>query len=204
MAAQRSVVSTSQPHARTAPAAPADGFLDALHSSGPAPELGDAAGVYGWLVGSWEMRVVDLPADGPRREAVGEWHFAWVLEGRAVQDVFIVPARPLRDGPATPRKGNRYGASIRVYDAAAGAWKVIWINPVNGVEEHLLGRRVGDEIVQEGRRADGSLIRWSFVDITADSFTWRGECSTDGGATWFLEAEFFGQRMDGATATPSA
>lgn len=197
MTAERSVLPTSGAPVRTAPTASAAGFLEALHASGPAPELGDAAGVYSWLVGSWEMRVVDYPPDGPPREAAGEWHFGWVLEGRAVQDVFIVPTRPLRDG-SLPRKGNRYGSSIRVYDAAVGAWKVIWINPVNGVEEHLVGRRVGDDIVQEGRCADGSLMRWSFVDITPDSFTWRGELSTDGGATWRLEAEFFGRRIAGA------
>ena len=195
MTAQPSALATSQAPARVAPTAPADGFVAALHASGPAPELGDGANVYGWLVGSWEMRVVDYPTDGPPREAIGEWHFAWVLEGRAVQDVFIVPVRSLRDGTTPPPKGNRYGSSIRVYDAAAGAWKVIWINPVNGTEVHLVGRRVGDQIVQEGRYADGSPIHWSFVDITPDSFTWRGERSTDGGATWLLEAEFFGRRM---------
>jgi hypothetical protein len=200
MTAERSVLPTAASPARAAPTAPADGFLGALHAPGPAPELGDAAGVYGWLVGSWEMRVVDHPPDGPPREAVGEWHFARVLEGRVVQDVFIVPHRPLRGGSALPRNGNRYGSSIRVCDAATGTWKVIWINPVNGVEEHLVGRRVGDEIVQEGRCADGSLLRWSFVDITPDSFTWRGERSTDGGATWILEAEFFGRRVAGAAA----
>lgn len=128
---------------------------------------------------------------------MGEWHFAWVLEGRAVQDVYIAPTRPRRDRSAPPREGNRYGSSIRVYDAVTGAWRVIWINPVTGAEDHLIGRRVGDEVVQDGRCPDGSLIRWSFVDITSDSFTWRGERSTDGGATWILEAEFFGRRTNG-------
>lgn len=60
---------------------------------------------------------------------------------------------------------------------------------------HRRARRVPDVPV---RCADGSLMRWSFVDTTPDSFTWRGELSTDGGATWRLEAEFFGRRMAGA------
>jgi len=87
-----------------------------------------------------------------------------------------------------------------VYDGTTGAWKVIWVNPVTGAENHLVGRRVGNEVVQEGRCADGSLIRWSFIDIAPDSFTWRGERSTDDGATWILEREFFGRRMAGPAA----
>jgi hypothetical protein len=114
--------------------------------------------------------------------------------------VFIVPARSLRGRSAQPREGNHYGSSIRVYDGTTGAWKVIWVNPVTGAENHLVGRRVGNEVVQEGRCADGSLIRWSFIDIAPDSFTWRGERSTDDGATWILEREFFGRRMAGPAA----
>ncbi len=165
-----------------------DTFSEILLADGPSPELGDAAGVYGWLIGSWEMDIIDYGEDGSRHPGQGEVHFAWVLEGRAIQDMWIAPPRAMRAG--APQKGNRYGTTLRVYDPGLGAWRITWINPVTGFHEELIGRKVGDDIVQDGRRADGSLIRWSFREITPRSFHWLGERSTDEGRTWQLEAEF--------------
>jgi hypothetical protein len=44
--------------------------------------------------------------------------------------------------------------------------------------------------VQDGTNDAGEPTRWSFSDITPDSFRWRGERSRDGGATWQLQADF--------------
>jgi hypothetical protein len=53
----------------------------------------------------------------------------------------------------------------------------------------------GDAIVQEGMDSDGTLIRWSFVEITRDRLHWLGEKSTDTGHTWKRRAEIFGRRV---------
>lgn len=177
-----------------------DMFEDVLRADGPLPERAGEMKLYEALLGDWEMEVFDYADDGTRRTSSGEWHFAWVLEGRAIQDVFIAPARASRR-PGQPPKGNRYGATLRVYDPAAGVWHVTWINPVSGAHDTLVGRRRGDEIVQEGKDRNGSPIRWIFSEVTPTSFRWRGERSTDGGKTWRLEAEFFGRRA-GATRSP--
>mgnify|MGYP001478597353 CR=1 FL=1 len=143
------------------------------------------------------MRVVGYSPDGPPRGAVGEWRFAWVLEGRSAG--YVRCSRPLPDRSALPRGGNRHGSSICVYNTASRVWKVIWANPVTGVEDHLVGRCVGDVVVLEGRRPDRSLIRLPLVNITRDFFTWHGERSTHGGALWGLMAHFFGRRVAGMT-----
>ena len=169
----------------------ATGFLDALLAPGPAPALAEAARVYDWLSGSWDAIVVDYDRDGTRHESRGEWHFAWVLAGRAMQDVWISPPRAEQEMNGGAGERVRYGTSLRVFDAAAGTWRVAWFNPVNGAENHLVGRRIGDAVVQEGQLADGTRIRWSFVDVRPGSFTWRGELSTDGGRAWRVDAEFF-------------
>lgn len=168
-------------------------FSQALVSAAPAPALGEAAGVYSWLIGSWEVEVMDRRDDGPPLRQRGEWHFSWVLEGRAMQDVWIVPPRPERGG--VPEPGNRYGSSLRVYDPRLGAWRVTWINPVTGAEDHLVGRREGEDVVHLGRDDDGRLMRWRFTEVERDAFRWLGESSPDEGRTWKLEAELRGRRL---------
>ena len=39
-------------------------FADALHTQAPAPDRADGMGLYGWLVGDWEMDAVILLDDG--------------------------------------------------------------------------------------------------------------------------------------------
>ncbi len=169
-------------------------FVKALCADGPLPEQADKMNLYDPFLGDWNVDVIDYDADGTRHTNKGEWHFAWVLEGRAIQDVWIVPPRTSRQ-LKRPLQNNRYGTSLRVYDLASGVWHVTWINPVSGAFNTLVGRKQGDEIVQEGKNPDGSLIRWTFSDITPRSFHWRGEASADEGKTWRLQAEFFGHRV---------
>jgi hypothetical protein len=148
---------------------------------------------YDWLIGAWDLEVADHLPDGTIRRAVGECHFVRALEGRAILDLWIIPPAGDR-GPETPRPGNRYGITLRYPDTAAGVWRITWINPVTAIEERLVGRYDGNRVVQDGVRADGSLIRWAFSEIASDSFRWTGEASRDGGTTWVLEAEFRGRR----------
>jgi hypothetical protein len=42
----------------------------------------------------------------------------------------------------------------------------------------------------------GQLARWSFADLAADSFLWRGEVSADNGAAWRVVTEFTAHRRD--------
>jgi hypothetical protein len=67
-------------------------FYSLLAASARSPEIPESADVYGWLCGSWDLDVlfyrgVNVAGRGLR----GEVHAARVLEGRAVQDVWIMP-----------------------------------------------------------------------------------------------------------------
>jgi hypothetical protein len=43
-------------------------------------------------------------------------------------------------------------------------------------------------------RSDGTKTRWTFTDITPDSFHWRGEALYSGKQAWMLEGEFLARR----------
>jgi hypothetical protein len=173
-------------------------FLDALGADGPAADCASKMELYGWLVGSWDLDVTHIREDGSKRQR--EWHFGWALEGRAIQDVWIVP--PLgesRHGDAVA-KLNSYGTTLRVYDPRLDAWQIHWTDPVTQNFLHMIGRKLGNDIVQLGTRPDGTMIRWRFSEITPNSFRWRGEVSADAGATWRLNVEFLAKRT-GASGT---
>ncbi len=63
-------------------------FLAALGSEAPPADRAKDMDLYGWLIGSWEMDTIRHLADGATERSTGEIHFGWVLEGRAIQDVW--------------------------------------------------------------------------------------------------------------------
>lgn len=171
-----------------------------LHSVSAAPsrnaQIPEEQDVYGWLVGSWDLKVLRYRAlDMSGLQLGGEAHFGWVLEGRAIQDVWIMPSRSVRAN-AIDQINNMYGTTLRVWDAAIQAWRITWINPVNGHREEQIGRRIGNDIVQVGARADGTPTRWRFTEITQDSFHWIGESLLPDGENWKLEGEFLAKRIE--------
>jgi len=170
-------------------------FLDALGADGPAADRAGKMELYGRFVGSWDLDVTQFPEDGTKRQRKGEWHFGWALEGRAIQDVWIVPPRgESRRGDAAANV-NSYGTTLRIYDPRIDAWQIQWTDPVTQNFLHMIGRQQGDDIVQLGTRPDGNLMRWSFSEISPDSFRWRGEISADNGASWRLQVDFSARRV---------
>lgn len=157
-------------------------LIDALHTSGPAPDRAHAMALYGWLIGDWEMDAEVYADDGTRHTGRGDIHFGWVLQGRAIQDVWILP-------------GFFYGTTLRVYDPAQDAWHILWSDPLKQLYTRQIGRAHGNDIVQEGKADTGAAIRWSFSEITPNSFRWRGERSFDDGVTWQLQSEFRARRV---------
>jgi len=161
-----------------------------LASSSRAPEIPEEADIYGWLVGSWELDVLTYWAtDVSDQRLKAEAHFGWALEGRAIQDVWIMPRLADRTG-SLDKKMNMYGTTLRVWDPSIQAWQITWTNPAGDHHERQIGRRVGHDIVQIGTRPDGTPTRWTFSEITANSFHWTGEALNPDGRTWRLEGDF--------------
>ena len=170
-------------------------FPAVLHAQGPDPERAEALKLYGRFVGSWDA---EITAHGPgdiSHRADGEIHFGWVLQGRAIQDVWMIPRLMGRGGaPAFPVAGNWYGTTIRVYDPTLEAWRIYWIDPWTNSFRQQIGRARGPDIVQEGMTESGARTRWSFTEITPNSFHWLGEGKPADGIDWRLLVEVRAKR----------
>jgi hypothetical protein len=169
-------------------------FAEALVSVSRSPEIAAEEDIYAPLLGVWDVEARDRTDTGSFHVSQGEWLFSRTLEGRAVQDVWIAPARDNRRGDGS-QFGNRYGTSVRTFDPGKRTWQVTWFNPVTGAFDVLFTRMDGNRIVQEGTRRDGQRMRWIFGEVTAKTFHWTGEGQLPDGS-WRLEAEFFGRRRD--------
>lgn len=171
-------------------------FRDALCSAGPIADRAEKLALYAWLVGRWELDVILQRSDGSSERRGGAVSAGWVLEGRAIQDVFAVP-------------GFFYGSTLRVYDPDLDGWHCHWSDPLHQVYFQMIGRAHGDEIINEGPEPENlarvygmqvtpgrpATLRWIFSDIGENGFRWRSERSTDG-TGWRLQREYRARRVD--------
>ena len=161
-------------------------FLAALGSEGPPAGRAKEMDLYGRFVGSWETDTIHHLDEGGSERWTGEIHFGWVLEGRAIQDVWIRPRRP---APSA-----MYGTTLRIFDPGIGGWQIIWADPLNQDYSRQIGRAEGEDIVQIGEDSRGLKTRWRFTEITADSFHWIGEERASEGEPWRITYEHFARR----------
>lgn len=157
-----------------------------LIASAPAAEHDD---LYGFLVGSWDLEVRRYAGAVPSGLA-GELHAARILEGRGVQDTWIMPVDRSKAQPGR----NMYGTTLRIWDPAITGWRITWINPAGAHTEQQVGRASGPDIIQVGLRASGTVTRWRFTERTPRSFRWLGDTLAPDSTTWLPEGEFLATR----------
>lgn len=149
-------------------------FINALTSKKKSSALPDEFNYFGKLIGSWQIDYVDnsLP-----HVIKGEWHFSWVLEGMAIQDVILLP-------------DYEYGTSLRIYNPNTQAWDVAY-------------GYTGKIIQLEARKQDEMIIltfindkrrKWVFTKIEDDYFHWQNITVKEDGK-WAINAEIDAKRM---------
>jgi hypothetical protein len=169
-------------------------LVTALEAMGPHPSLGDEAKLFGRLVGTWEVKYTDFSKDGKVSHRSGELIVGWVMDGRVIQDLWIVD-------PSGARKEREVYADLRYFDPKSRTWPAIFIDPEHASVARFTNEpQRDDRIVLETQDFDGTETRWSINDLRPDSFLWREEESSDGGKTWRLEAEHQMKRR--AAASP--
>lgn len=165
--------------------------LKGLAAIGPNSEFREKMMLFGQFIGDWEIKEKWLQPDGTWGEGTGAVHFAWILEGTAIQDIWS-------DYEGNPPREVPVGTTIRFYDPKIDAWHVTWIAPKRGAIKSLVARQIGGEIVLEGN-VEGHAVHWIFSEITPNSFRWRAEESYDDQKTWQLTEDMSIRRSNNPT-----
>jgi hypothetical protein len=171
-------------------------MVTALKAMGPHPSLGDQAKVFDRLVGTWDVEYTDFLKDGKVTHRSGEFIVGWVMDGRAIQDFWIVY-------PSGTHEEREVYSDLRYYDPKSRSWPAIFIDVEHASVARFTGGAAGDDrIVLDTSDFDCTDTRWSINDIRSGSFVWREEESLDGGKTWRLLAEHHMKRRGAAPPAP--
>jgi hypothetical protein len=183
----------------TAPAAELrPDITTALEATGPNLSLGDQAKVLSRIVGTWDVEYTDFMKDGTTLHRTGEFMVGWIMDGRALQDLWIVD-------PWGKHKDREVYTDVHYFDAKSQTWHATFVDPQDGSAARFTASEVGnDHLVLETKEIGSGLTRWSFNDVRPDTFTWRDVGSSDGGKTWKLRAEYHMKRRSAGAPEPKA
>lgn len=166
-------------------------FINALISDSKNPNIPEEHDLFGRLIGEWEFEYIDNHGTADERHVAGEWIFSWVLDGTAIQDIFICPSREER--LENPQADAEYGSTLRIYNQMTKAWDVFYgCTGCAGGGFRLEARKVGSTIVLT--EITMRKMQWIFSDMTDTSFHWRNTEILENG-TVKLNCELFATRM---------
>ena len=156
--------------------------IKGLAANGPDPNLKEKLMLFGQFIGDWEIEDRYTKADGTVVNMKGEVHFRWILDGKAIQDVWM-------GCPEGSQKIIIFGTTIRFYNPKIDAWHSTWISPIKNIVQTFIARKVNEDIILEGKTEEGNPLKWIFSQITPNSFRWHSEETQDKGQTWKITEE---------------
>ena len=148
-------------------------FFEALTSEGKHKDLPEEFDYFGKLIGSWKIDYIDTSNSNVRK---GEWHFSWVLEGMAIQDVIVLP-------------GFECGTTLRIYNPGTHAWDVAY--GYTGRIMRFEARKQDDQIVLTNLKDERR--KWVFVEINDDHFHWQDVVVQEDGR-WHVQFDLYAER----------
>jgi len=165
-------------------------FSNALVCETCKTDLQEKLNLFGQFVGEWEFEGIYKKGTPEESHTKGEWIFSWILDGTAIQDVYIHPSRQERDKKTSDYA--EYSTTLRFYNLATDSWNMYYGGA--GMSQVLEGRQVGDEIIVSFCTESETQFRTVFSEIKANSFHWRSERSGNGGVSWDSQFELTAAR----------
>lgn len=163
-------------------------FIKALVCNSKSNIIPEKHNLFGRFIGEWDFEWIDNKGTEDERHIVGEWIFHWILEGTAVQDLFICPSRKERLTNYQPDAA--YGTTVRMYNPDTEMWDILYTEL--GAATQLEARWENNKIVQTV--VGDKNLRWVFSEITRTSFHWqRMVYQSD---KWVSEADLYAVRRN--------
>ena len=116
------------------------------------PALADEAQTFDRLVGVWDADFSFPKEDGTVSHKKGEILFGWVMDGHAIQDLWI-------GYPTAEQKERTIGTTFRFFDIKSKQWRIVFVNPQYNYMVTAEGGRDDDRIVLYGTDSDGLPFR---------------------------------------------
>ena len=123
------------------------------------------------LIGEWDFEYKDCYLNGdtnmPQRILKGEWIFRRVLNGIAIEDMFICPSRENRK--INPQPDGEYGVGLRMYNREKHCYDMVYacenklVNICFKMEENIL----------TGTVLSNPDNKWRFIERNKDTFSWQ-------------------------------
>lgn len=138
--------------------------------------------VFGQFIGKWNFDLKIFDSKGNVTDLKGNWVFERILNGQAIQDVWMVPSKDSKE-----KESNyfEYGTSIRSYDLKTRKWKVTWIGPILNQYFVFDVEQINNEIHLKLINHENLKMRWIFYDIKEKTFQWKSEIFLMNKCEWF-------------------
>lgn len=149
-------------------------FLNMLTCDKKSANLPEKFNFFGNLIGSWKIDYID---NSNAHTIHGEWHFAWVLDGMAIQDIIKLP-------------DFEYGTTLRLYNPATNTWDIAYC--YTGKIIRLTANKQDDKIVLTD--INDEHRKWVFVKIEEDNFHWQDVYVKDYGE-WQIKYDIYAKRI---------
>lgn len=157
-------------------------------AEGPNKAAPEETSQYAFIIGTWDCTTRFMNKKGDYDEGRATWTGFWILDGWAVQDVWV---------SKQPDGSQFHGTNIRSFNPKTKKWDNRWLPQGTLQWKYYESEQRGDTMVMtggQGRDARGDFIdRNTFYDIGENGWKWRKDRSYDGGKTWiegvgFIEA----------------